>query len=122
MEFLGSLTYETLLQEMAEADVFLHPSLEESFGMVVAEAMALGLPVVGGKASGAVPWVIGRAGILVDVTNPTEIAHGLIDLLSNPEKWQVFRNLARTTSISRFSVESVVDAYEKIYTQQLSRY
>lgn len=42
-----------------EADLFCSPSLEESFGMVFAEAMARGVPCVGGYKSGAVPWVIG---------------------------------------------------------------
>ncbi len=45
-----------------EADVFCSPSLEESFGMVFIEAMAHGVPCVGGEKSGAVPWVLGIDG------------------------------------------------------------
>lgn len=122
VEFIGNTPYEILMQELIKADMFLHPSLEESFGMVVAEAMALGLPVVGGKRSGAVPWIVGKGGVLVDVTNPTEIADGLLHVLSCQEEWQKLRYLAHNASISRFSAVSVANAYERIYMQQLGRY
>ena len=42
-----------------EADLFVSPSLEESFGMVFVEAMRFGVPCIGGEKSGAVPWVLG---------------------------------------------------------------
>ncbi|MGV8894755.1 MAG: glycosyltransferase family 4 protein [Burkholderiaceae bacterium] len=119
MEFVGKLRYENLLEEIAKGDVLLHPSLEESFGMVVAEAMALGLPVVGGKTSGAVPWVIGDGGALVDVSNPTEIADALKALLSNQDHWRKFREVAHQTSQARFSPEMVTAAYENVYRQQI---
>lgn len=119
MEFVGKLRYENLLGEIAKGDVLLHPSLEESFGMVVAEAMALGLPVVGGKTSGAVPWVIGDGGVLVDVSNPTEIADALKAILANQLHWQKFRAVAQKSSQARFSPEMVITAYENVYRQQI---
>lgn len=119
MEFVGRLPYEDLLEEMSIADVFLHSSLEESFGMVIAEAMALGVPVVGGKNSGAVPWVIGAGGLLVDVTNVNEIADALLSILTDGEKWNNFRTAAYQSSQSRFSPAIVVDSYENLYCQQL---
>lgn len=120
MEFIGRLPYENLLEEIAKGDVFLHPSLEESFGMVVAEAMALGVPVVGGKASGAVPWVIGEGGVLVDVTNPTEIAAALKAVLANQDHWQKLRTAAHQSSQTRFSPEMVAALYEMTYQNQLA--
>lgn len=59
MVFHGSLPHRDLIRHLENMDVLLHPSLEESFGVVVAEAMALGLPVVAGLMSGAIPWVVG---------------------------------------------------------------
>ncbi len=47
------------------ADVFVHASLHETYGMVVAEALARGVPVVG-SATGAIPHLVGSdAGLLV---------------------------------------------------------
>jgi glycosyltransferase involved in cell wall biosynthesis len=119
MEFAGGLPYANLLEEIANADVFLHPSLEESFGMVVAEAMALGVPVVGGKNSGAVPWVVGEGGVLIDVTNADDIAHALHSVLTDAGKWQRLRAAAYQSSQSRFTPRVVADAYEDVYRQAL---
>lgn len=120
MEFVGRLPYPMLMQELAKGDVFLHPSKEESFGMVVAEAMALGVPVVGGKDSGAVPWVIGDGGVLVDVGNAGEIAKALITVLSDAEKWQLMRATAFRAAQNRFAPKVIVDAYENLYRQQVT--
>lgn len=119
MEFVGRLPYADLLEEMAKADVFLHPALEESFGMVVAEAMALGVPVVGGKNSGAVPWVVGEGGLLVDVTKVDEIAYALTSILSDTANWQWLRTEAYQAAQSRFSPGVVADAYELLYCQAI---
>jgi glycosyltransferase involved in cell wall biosynthesis len=49
------------------------PSLEEGFGMPVLEAMSLGIPVVASD-RGALPDLLGDAGILIDPTNEAELA------------------------------------------------
>jgi len=67
LHFHGALPHHQLLQELNKHDLLLHTSIEESFGMVIAEAMALGLPVVAGESSGAVPWVVGTHGCLCNV-------------------------------------------------------
>jgi L-malate glycosyltransferase len=81
--FHGSASHKQILAAMSEANVFLHTSLKESFGAVIAEAMASGTPVVGGKWSGAVPWVVGEGGLLVDVTQPGEIASAVASLVND---------------------------------------
>jgi glycosyltransferase involved in cell wall biosynthesis len=117
VEFVGRLPYENLLEAIAKADVFLHPSLEESFGMVIAEALALGLPVVGGNKSGAVPWVVNEAGILVDITSSDQIADALYLILKDPKKWKRLRTLGFQSARTRFSPAVVVTSYEKIYNE-----
>jgi glycosyltransferase involved in cell wall biosynthesis len=117
MEFVGRLPYTTLMQEIAKGDIFLHPSREEAFGMVVAEAMALGVPVIGGRNSGAVPWVIGENGLLVDVENDVDITNALITVLTDSEKWQRLRVAAYQSSQSRFSPSVIADAYIAVYRE-----
>jgi UDP-glucose:(heptosyl)LPS alpha-1,3-glucosyltransferase len=51
----------------AAADAFVFPSFYDTFGMVVAEAMAAGLPVIVSRAAGAAEWVVpGVNGLLLD--------------------------------------------------------
>ncbi|QWF70708.1 glycosyltransferase family 4 protein [Methylomonas paludis] len=57
--FHGATPHRQLISQLDKLDLLLHPAREESFGVVLAEAMALGLPIVAGKFSGAVPWVVG---------------------------------------------------------------
>jgi glycosyltransferase involved in cell wall biosynthesis len=59
--FLGSLTGETLAQVFASADVFVFPSLTDTFGMVMLEALACGVPVAAFPVTGPLD-VIGSSG------------------------------------------------------------
>ncbi len=84
IQLCGRLEHKALLREVSRASVFLHTSLTESFGMAVAEAMALGVPAIAGSESGAIPWLLqqGAAGQLVDVRRPDAIRAALSKALS----------------------------------------
>jgi glycosyltransferase involved in cell wall biosynthesis len=106
---------------MSEATVFCHPSLEESFGMVLIEALLAGLPVVAGRKSGGVPWVLfdGQAGLLVDVRNSRKIAEGISTAIQHPAS-TVSANLDLATELPRrYSAETVARQYVDVYTRLL---
>ncbi len=67
---------------LAGATVFAYPSRYEGFGLPPLEAMAVGVPVVAGRA-GALPEVLGDAAMLVEPTDDDELAGGLARLLSD---------------------------------------
>jgi L-malate glycosyltransferase len=99
----------------------LHPSLEESQGMVLLEAMALGVATVGGEASGGVPWTIGEAGVLTDVRSPAAIAASVLKLLGNPELCINLGEKGKRRVADVFSPEAVAGAYEEQYADVFSK-
>lgn len=99
IRLLGALPQDQLQQWMASSDVLLFPSATETFGNVVLEAMACGLPVLG-AAGGAVP---------------DTVHHGMNGLLCPPGDAQAFANhlelLYKDASIrARLSVAGVQEA------------
>jgi len=100
-----------LLQD--DADVFCSPTLEESFGQVFLEAMAQGVPCVGGEKSGAVSWVMGDGGVTCDVTSPKKLAACLervmLDLSLRKRLGENGAKRARTA----FDMDTVIRQYER---------
>lgn len=66
-----------------DKEIFLHTSREESFGLVLVEAMASMTPVIAGQSSGAVPEITRGAARLIDIDDPAEIASHLVQLLDH---------------------------------------
>jgi glycosyltransferase involved in cell wall biosynthesis len=82
--FLGEVTRSQLAVEYMSADCFCLPTVQEGFGLVFAEAMAAGLPVVACHAA-AVPEIVedGRTGLLVSPRAPDELAKAMETVLTN---------------------------------------
>lgn len=80
--FAGPVRPTELKAEYAACDIFCLPSRQEGFGIVYLEAMATGRPVIGTTA-GAIPEVVGDAGILVPPRDPQALAEALIQLLQS---------------------------------------
>jgi L-malate glycosyltransferase len=113
VSFIGAVTQCELRGLLRSASVFAHPSREESFGLVLLEAMAQGVPVLGGCRSGAVPWLLGDgAGVLVDVRNAGAIADGLNRLLAEPDFASVTGNRGYKRSLD-FRIEEIAVAYRR---------
>lgn len=83
VEFVGPVSATAVPGWLASLDAFLHPSLEESFGMVLLEAMAAGVPVIAGKNSGAVPVITGGNALLADVASKAGLSRALQQLLTD---------------------------------------
>ncbi|WBO85376.1 glycosyltransferase family 4 protein [Hymenobacter yonginensis] len=121
VHFGGCLLHEELLQCLPDFDLLLHPSREESFGLTLVEAMQAGLPVVAGRHSGAVPWVLeqGHCGVLTDINSPTAIAEALQELLTQPARYEELSARGVSRVAKHFSQAAVTAAYERLYAQVL---
>jgi glycosyltransferase involved in cell wall biosynthesis len=84
--FRGRVGESELKDLYRTSDLFVFPSYWESFGMVLAEAMSYGLPIVTANA-GAIPYLVkdGINGLLVPPKDPQQLAQAIEKLLSSPE-------------------------------------
>lgn len=117
VNFIGRLSPADIRPFLDSINMYVHPSLEESFGMTIVEAMAMRLPVVAGRNSGAVPWVLdeGRAGVLVDVTSAREIAESVMNLWKEPDVWDHYSGAGFLYASRTFRFSQAADRYEKAY-------
>jgi glycosyltransferase involved in cell wall biosynthesis len=121
--FKGSTPYEKILDFLeTEADLMVHPSLVETQGMVLVEAMACGVPVIGGRDSGAVSWTLeeGRSGYLCDVRDKHTLGKTIIEALEQPDRNRNLVKRAWDSAKGRFNQEQVVNANESILQQLLT--
>jgi len=93
VEFLGQLSSDEVPTLLAEADIFVFPTAwgTEGFGMVAAEAMACGVPVVASRIA-AIPEVVldGETGLLAEPGDPVDLASKLRLLLLDPAQRRRF--------------------------------
>lgn len=85
VKFTGRVSNEELVSHYARAWVAVVPSLYEGFGLPAAEAMACGVPVIS-TTGGALPEVVGDAGMLVPPGDSDALAYALLEVLRNQEK------------------------------------
>lgn len=100
---------------LAEADVFVLPSLSEPLGIAIIEAMAAGLPVVATSAGG-IPELVrhGDNGLLTTPGDERELAEALVQMLRSPELRTRFGNSGRSIAAS-LTMARMSDAYEALY-------
>lgn len=75
--FLGLLTQNEVRNWMQQCDVFVLPSLSETFGVVVGEAMACGKPVITTRCGGSEFIMTNETGLLVNAGNPAALADAM---------------------------------------------
>jgi glycosyltransferase involved in cell wall biosynthesis len=87
VRFTGRLSGDSLAKAYRDAAVFALPSTRETFGMVVTEAMASGLPVVAVNGGGVTSFLDETENcLLVPAHNPQAMASALKTILTNPDK------------------------------------
>jgi glycosyltransferase involved in cell wall biosynthesis len=82
--FRGGISDSELVAAMTASDVLIMGSRHEGFGVPVIEAMTMGLPVVANR-EGALPEIVGDAGLLVDATDPYALADAAAQATSDRE-------------------------------------
>ena len=82
--FTGRIAEERFVKEYAKATAAVVPSVYEGFGLPVAEAMACAVPVIS-TTGGALPEVVGDAGLLVPPADYQALAKAILTILEQPQ-------------------------------------
>lgn len=110
--FAGMRTGEDLAAHYASGDVFLFPSITETFGNVTVEAMASGLAVIAYDYAAAAQHIQhGRNGLVADFDNPEECIRLAAGLIDDPRRIAELGRRARDTA-ERIDWECVHDEFE----------
>lgn len=97
-------------------DLFLFPTHAEAFGLVIVEAMAMGLPVVSAHCDG-VPDIVedGRTGLLVSPTDVGALIGAVEALIKDPGRRAAYGKAGRARARSLFSEDKMISELENLY-------
>jgi glycosyltransferase involved in cell wall biosynthesis len=116
-KFYGEIPPGDLLQFYSGLDIFVLASRDETFGVVVIEAMSCGLPVIATKCGGPEEIITGDTGVLVEKENPEELAQAIIYMSENLGLFN--RESIRQYAQEKYGRESFVSSITKIYQDVL---
>jgi glycosyltransferase involved in cell wall biosynthesis len=107
---------------IAACDILVLPSVDDAWGLVLAEAMASGRPVIGSR-SGGIPEVVthGRTGFLVEPLAPDELAARLTELADDPESRARMGAAGRRHAAENLVEPAVARAFTTVYRRLAGR-
>lgn len=115
VKLLGSVPSDILPLWMNACDLFVLPSLSESFGVVQIEALACGKPVVSARNRGSEEVVISdEYGLLVEPADPEDLAEAILVALDREWDREAILRYAE-----RFTWENIAEEIVEVYTQIL---
>lgn len=114
VSFRSGISDAELVHEYAQASVAVCPSLYEGFGLPAAEAMSCGVPLVS-SSGGALPEVVGDAGILVPPGDAAALAEGLAKVFGNRVLAQALIQMGRQRILREFCWDRVAERLSQFY-------
>jgi len=114
VRFTGTLSHEALAELLAATELFAIASTSETQSMVLLQAMACGLPVVGARCGGLIEHIPPTTGLLAEPGRPDDFREKLGWLLGNQSAREIMGAAARQFSAA-FSIAKIADAWEDVY-------
>ena len=117
VRFLGRLSREAVILELDRCDGLVVPSLYETFGVVIIEALARGKPVVSTACGGPDAFVTQGDGILVAPNDPDALADGMVALRRDYVRYR--SEDLRERAILRFGPRRIAEQLQELYSEAL---
>jgi glycosyltransferase involved in cell wall biosynthesis len=118
--FLGFIPYQQLKKLYSVCDIFVLPSLEEGFGMVLTAAMAAGKPLIGTRVGGISMQIIDNwNGFLIDPMNEDQMAERIAYLIINENVRKAMGENSKIFAEKNFSWKIISEQYLKLYDEVL---
>jgi glycosyltransferase involved in cell wall biosynthesis len=111
--FYGEIKHENKSAFYSGLDVYIMASRRETFGVVVVEAMASGLPIIATRCGGPEEIVTTSTGILIDKENPAELANAIREISVKLKLYNA--DAIRGYAVSGYSPEKVCGAITALY-------
>ncbi len=118
VSFRDQISTEELISLYRTATLVAVPSTYEGFGLPAAEAMACGAPLVSTTA-GALPEVVGDAGILIPPADPVALANAIARLMDNPELRSEYSELGRKRILENFNWKDAAKHTLDVYREAI---
>jgi len=118
--FLGYLSREAVRDAMWRANAFVLPSYVETFGIVLVEAMATGLPVIGTRSGGPEEIITPTMGILVQPGDVQALSEALEKIRQQRNSFAPAVEI-RNIVIQKYSKKTVIEQLMNIYHQKVER-
>lgn len=117
--FHGLRSKPEVAEFMRKADLLVLPSLVETFGVVAAEALAVGIPVLATRCGGPEEFVTDEVGLLIPPGNTEALLNGLDYMLNHFEKFK--SDQISSYAAERFSLQRVGEKLNKIYSECIKK-
>lgn len=121
VRFVSGISDADINRLYAEATVAVSPSLYEGFGFPAGEAMAAGVPLVA-TTGGALPEVVGDAGVLVPPGDAAALADGIATLLRDPDRRAQLSAAGRARVLKEFQWPRVGVELSEYYYARLDQH
>jgi glycosyltransferase involved in cell wall biosynthesis len=118
---LGQIATDELVHHYSTATMVVVPSVYEGFGLPAAEAMCCKTPVISTTA-GALPEIVGDAGVLVPPADTRALVEAIAGLLDNPDKRRVLAEMGHRRVTDMFNWKNTAMLTAEVYGEAIERH
>lgn len=113
----------TMAKYYSASDLFIFPTLAETFGLVVAEALSCGLPVITFN-TGPMPELVEHMenGYVASYKDTEDFVKGIETFINNPELLNAASKKARNTVLEKFTLNKMINSYSDLYQEVFSQF